>query len=97
MVSILRVLSVSKVKQRKCLNTPLSLELHNVHARFEIFKYSQVPNKRGGGGENNREGVEMARNDNNLGAGIIGGGVLGEIENSRFLSEHVSFIYLGEH
>ena len=39
----------------------------------------------------------MVRYNNNRGVGIIGGGgVLGEIENSRFLSEHLSFIYLCE-
>ena len=39
----------------------------------------------------------MVRNNNSRGVGIIGGaGVLGEIENSRFLSEHVSFIYFCE-
>ena len=41
-------------------------------------------------------GMEMVRYNNNRGVGITGGGVLGEIENSRFLSEHVSFIYLCE-
>ena len=46
--------------------------------------YSRVPNKRGGvriiGGV-----LEMVRGSNNRGVGIIGGGVLGEIENSPFL------------
>ena len=50
--------------------------------------------KIGGGG-----GVEMVRYNSYRGVEIIGGGggvVLGEIENSSFLSEHVSFIYLCE-
>ena len=41
----------------------------------------------------------MVRHNNNRGVGIIGEGVLGEIEkieNNRFLSEHVSSIYLCE-
>ena len=38
----------------------------------------------------------MVRYNNNRGVGIIGGGVLGEIENSRFLGKHVSVIYLCE-
>ena len=39
----------------------------------------------------------MARYNNNQGVGIIGGGGrVGEIENSRFLSEQVSFTYLCE-
>ena len=36
----------------------------------------------------------MARYNNNRGVGIIGEGVLGEIENSRFLSEHVTVMLL---
>ena len=47
-------------------------------------EYSRVPNK--GGGGNNRGGwkwFDIAIIGG--GAGIIGGGVLGEIENSRFL------------
>ena len=40
----------------------------------------------GGGGGNNRGGggLEMVRDNNNRGVGIIGG-LLGEIENSPFL------------
>ena len=38
----------------------------------------------------------MVRYNSYRGVEIIGGGVLGEIENSRFLGEHVSFIYLCE-
>ena len=38
----------------------------------------------------------MVRYNNNRGVGIIGGGVPGEIENRRFLSKHVSVIYLCE-
>ena len=38
-------------------------------------------------------GLEMARYNNNRGVGIIGGGVLVEIENSLFLSENVSSIF----
>ena len=38
----------------------------------------------------------MARYSNNRGVGIIGGGRVGEIENSRFLSEQVPFTYLCE-
>ena len=51
--------------------------------------YSRVPNKRGGG----RKWFDITIIG---GVGTIGGEVLGEIENSRFLSEHVSFIYLCE-
>ena len=36
-------------------------------------------NNRGGGG------LEMVRDNNKRGVGIIGGGLLGEIENSPFL------------
>ena len=38
----------------------------------------------------------MVRYNNNRGVGIIGGGELGEIENSRFLGKHVSVLYLCE-
>ena len=49
--------------------------------------YSRVPNKRGGG-ENNRGGLEIVPyNKNRGGGGIIGGGVLGEVENSLFLRQ----------
>ena len=43
-------------------------------------------------------GLEMVRYNNNRGGwnNRGGGGVLGKIENSRFLSEHVSSIYLCE-
>ena len=51
----------------------------------------------GGGGENNRGGgLKMVRYDNNRGAGIIAGGVLGETEIVVFLGKHVSLIYLCE-
>ena len=35
--------------------------------------------------ENGAEGLEMVRHNNNRGVGIIGGGLLGEMENSPFL------------
>ena len=35
----------------------------------------------------------MVQYNNNQGVGIVRGGVLGEIENNPFLSEHVFFIY----
>ena len=59
--------------------------------------YSGVPNKRGGGSENNRGGGGWKW----FNITVIGGwnnreGGLGEIENSRFLGKHVSFIYLCE-
>ena len=41
-------------------------------------------------------GLEMVRYNNNRGVGIIGGGVLGETENSPFLGKHGSVIYLCE-
>ena len=57
--------------------------------------YSRVPNKRGGvriigGGWKWLDITIIGR------VGIIGGGRVGEIENSRFLSEQVSFTYLCE-
>ena len=43
-------------------------------------------------------GLEMVRYNNNRGGwNNRGGGRVGEIENSRFLSEQVSFTYLCEH
>ena len=58
--------------------------------------YSRVPNKRGGG-ENNRGGWKWFDITIIGEVGIIGGGGrVGEIENSRFLSEQVSFTYLCE-
>ena len=39
------------------------------------LQYSGVPNKQGGGGENNRgEGLEMVQYNSYRGVGIIGGG-----------------------
>ena len=59
--------------------------------------YSRVQNKRGGGENYRGGGLEMVRSNNNRGVGIIGGGgVLVGIENSLFLSENVSLIYLCE-
>ena len=40
-----------------------------------------------GGGVRVIGGLEMAQYSNNRGVGIIGGGVLGEIESIRFLSQ----------
>ena len=67
--------------------------------RILCFLYSRVPNKRGmtiiiggrGGGQKWFT-VAIIGGWNNRG----GGRLLGEIEYSRFLSEHVSFIYLCE-
>ena len=59
---------------RACLHDP---------ALPGYLAYSRVPNKRG---RVRIIGVlEMVRYNNDRGLGIIGGGVLGEIENSPFL------------
>ena len=50
-----------------------------------LLLYSRVPNKRGGGENNRGGGLEIVRHNNNRGVGIIGGGLLREIENSPFL------------
>ena len=70
------------------------MENVRIFSRLVNLLYSRVPNKRGG--ENNRGGWKWFDITIIGEVGIIGGGRVGEIENSRFLSEQVSFTYLCE-
>ena len=80
------------IKLKQVLNSKVHYS-GKTASRF-FFWYSRVPNKRGvrkigGGGGWKWFDITIIR-----GVGIIGGGVLGEIENSSFLGKHVSVIYL---
>ena len=75
---------------------PLKIQKSKVDGPLLCF-ISTLEYRINGGGVRIIGGLEMVRYNNNRGGwNNRGGGGVGEIENSRFLSEQVSFTYLCE-